>query len=477
MPGDFLFGVATAGFQVEGGFNGPGEPANNWRSWERAGRVEASGNAVDFWNDPDASLDRAAALGCTSFRMGVEWARVEPAEGEIDRAALDHYRSVLAGCRDRGMEPLLTLHHFTHPAWLGEEFWLRPDAVDRFGRWAALAVDSFADLVRLWVTINEINVIGLSSWLVGIFPPGRRMAFADAWAALDNLLAAHVRTYETIHAARPDAVVTTNDASVSVYELDHLLVDLLLARSMGVEPGELDAWITERRAQHEALVPATGTGERAIRALGRRTSPYGTGAPTRMRTPRRVVDAVFDSPHERALDILGIDYYDPVVSHHVRLPGHRTAGGRTAEPGRRLWDDLVDTDGLGRWLRAESARAPGMDLWVVENGLCNRVVHDRSYPRLDGWDRSRYLRASLGAVVDAVADGVPVRGYWHWSLVDNYEWGSYEPRFGIFGVDRNRGPRGFRWLETDSLGGDAGGAYREAIAAARGGDRAALVGS
>ena len=476
VPDAFHFGVATAGFQVEGGFNGPGEPANNWCVWERTGRVEASGNAVGFWDDPEASLDRAASLGCTSFRLGVEWARVEAEEGEVDRAALDRYRSILTGCRERGMEPLLTLHHFTHPAWLGEEFWLRPDAVEHFGRWVDVAVESFADLVGMWVTLNEINVVGLSSWLVGMFPPGRTLAFADAWAAIDNLLAAHVRAYEAIYAARPDAKVTTNDASISVYELDHLLIDLLLSRSMGVEPAELDGWISERRAQHEVLVPATSATERALRLLGRRTAPYGSGAPARMRTARRAVRAVFDSPHERTLDALGIDYYDPVVSNHVRLPGHVTAGGRSLEPGRRLWDDVVDTAGLGRWLRLESARAPGLDLWVVENGLCNRVVHDRSYPRLDGWDRSRYLRECIGEVVDAVADGLPVRGYWHWSLVDNYEWGSYEPRFGLYGLDRNRGPHGFRWLETDAMGGDAPGAYRGAIAAARAGDRAALAG-
>ncbi len=116
VPGDFLFGVATAGFQVEGGFNGPGEPANNWRSWERAGRVEASGNAVDFWNDPDASLDRAAALGCTSFRMGVEWARVEPAEGEIDRALEEMSNS--EGWK-AFLESQAKFHHYSmHNAWL-----------------------------------------------------------------------------------------------------------------------------------------------------------------------------------------------------------------------------------------------------------------------------------------------------------------------------------------------------------------------
>ena len=103
----------------------------------------------------------------------------------------------------------------------------------------------------------------------------------------------------------------------------------------------------------------------------------------------------------------------------------------------------------------------------MENGLCNRVRNGRSYPRPDGWDRPRYLAEHVAATVDAVAAGVPVTAYLHWSLVDNYEWGSYEPRFGIFGIDRDRGPRGFRWLDTDSEGRDSAGAYRRLIRWAR----------
>ena len=107
---------------------------------------------------------------------------------------------------------------------------------------------------------------------------------------------------------------------------------------------------------------------------------------------------------------------------------------------------------MTRWCRDQHELLPGLPLWIVENGLCTRVRNGRNYPRPDGWDRPRYLAEHVAAVVDAVAAGVPVTAYLHWSLVDNYEWGSYEPRFGIFGIDRARGPRGFRWLDTDADG-------------------------
>ncbi len=486
LPDDFYFGVATAGFQIEGGYNAPGQPANNWLAWEHVGRVERSGDAVGFWADPDRALDLAAAMGCTSFRFGVEWARVVPDERGVDTTALAAYAAVARGCAERGLEPLVTLHHFTHPAWLGEDLWLRPDAVARYRAWAEVAVEALAPWVRLWVTVNEINVLAIGSWLLGMFPPGRSLAFEDAAIATDHLLTAHVHGYDVIHRARPDAVVTTNNSSMSGYAYDRMLTDVLLARGAGIDRTEVEPWLAERSRLHDALLPAAGITERMVRRLGAATAPYrARRVPTGTRSseswvhrrrpvPRAAIDAVYDSPHERTLDALGLDWYDPTVSRHFRVPGHRTSGGRNPRPTRELWDDVADPAGLTEWLRAQHDLAPGLPLWVVENGLCNRVRDGRSLPRLDGWDRPRYLREHLAAVMSAIDEGVPVAGYWHWSLVDNYEWGSYEPRFGLVGVDRPRDGGPARWLETDALGDDSAGAYRDIIAGLRAGDRSVL---
>jgi beta-glucosidase len=185
---------------------------------------------------------------------------------------------------------------------------------------------------------------------------------------------------------------------------------------------------------------------------------------------------MYASEYERTLDVIGLDYYDPMAARHLRAPGHMTAGGRVWAPARELWDDVPDPAGLQTWLTAQHDMTPDLPLWVVENGLCNRVRHARSYPRLDGWDRSRYLRENIAAVLAAVDAGLPVGGYWHWSLVDNYEWGSYQPRFGLYGLDRHHGPTGAHWLDTDSMGGDAAGTYRRIIAGLRQGDRSVLAG-
>jgi 6-phospho-beta-galactosidase len=287
------------------------------------------------------------------------------------------------------------------------------------------------------------------------------------WRALDHLLAAHVRGYEVLHAIDPDAVVTTNNASISVYELDRLAIDVLLARCEGAPREEMAQWLGRRRRRWYSQLPPPSPVERGLRRLGAGLFARGAAHGPRGGIPLpRALEAVWASPHDQTLDVVSLDYYDPVTSNHVRRPGRTTAGGRSWSPGGELWDDVVRPEGMEGYLAAN--RAPGLDLWVVENGLCNRVRRGRSYPRADGWDRARYIEANLASLVSALDAGLPVGAYYHWTLADNYEWGSYEPRFGIFGVDRERG---VRVLDTDAMGVDAAGAYRRAIEALRGGDR------
>ena len=357
VPPDFIFGVATSGFQIEGGFNGPGEPANNWVRWERSGRVEPSGIACDFWRHPDEALDRAASMGCDAFRLSVEWARLEPEEGDFDDTALDRYVEILAMCEERGLAPMVTLHHFTHPSWLGDEFWLTPGSPDRFRDYAARVVPRLSAHCQRWITLNEPNIVALTGWISGATRPAARGRRRTPGRSLDNLLTAHVLAYGVIHRIQPEAQVTTNTSASSLYELDRLLTDLLCARSLGVERDDLDTWVDERRALHNVAFPPHSAGELTLRKLFSAVSPYGSppggGGPrrrlaARLRSPspRRVVDAVFDGPHDRVLDAGGFDWYDPVPATPSGSPGIRPrevgAGSRsgrcgTSPPPRRGW--------------------------------------------------------------------------------------------------------------------------------------------
>jgi 6-phospho-beta-galactosidase len=202
--------------------------------------------------------------------------------------------------------------------------------------------------------------------------------------------------------------------------------------------------------------------ERAVRRW------TGSAIPLERALPRAVA-TIYESRSPRAMDVVQLDWYAATTASHLRLPGHKTAGGRSWQPARDLWDDPPDPTAMTRHLHA--ATEADLDIWVVENGLCNRVRNGRSYPRSDGWSRPRYLKAHLASIVNAVGSGVPVTSYYHWTLADNYEWGSYEPRFGLYGVDRERG---VRWSERDSMGEDAAQTYRRLISGLREGDRSVL---
>jgi beta-glucosidase/6-phospho-beta-glucosidase/beta-galactosidase len=467
LPDPFTFGVATAGFQIEGGYNGPGEPTNNWAPWEHAGRVEPSGNAVGFWDDYEAHLDRAAAIGLDSFRLSIEWARCFPARDEVDEVAVEHYQAILRAIHARSMTPLVTLHHFTHPGWLPVEFWTLPNAPEEFTKWVRFAVSTFGAQCSKWITTNELNIYSVNSFLTGIFPPGWRGKFTATMASIDHLLTGHVLAYDIIHELQPDAVVATNNYSLSIYELDRMPLDLLVARAQGVAEAELGSWLAMRRRAHYELVPS-GPGqiypliERGLREWAAAKVDLATALP-------RARSAIYASDHLSTLDVAQLDYYAPVAAEHLVLPGSPTTGGRYSLPARYLWDDRPDGSMFTTYCL--EARDLGLPLWIVENGLCNRVVGARSYPRADGYDRPKYLAENLGAIVDAIQLGVDVRAYFHWTLVDNYEWGSYEPRFGLYGCDR---PRGNKVTDLDAMGRDSAGAFKTMIAGLRGGDASVI---
>ena len=121
MSEKFLWGVSTSPYQHEGGYNGDGQPRNNWYEWEASGKVEKSGRSVDFWNRYEEDFDRAEMMGLTAYRLGMEWARLQP-EGPkqgLDSGALNRYAEMIAALRKRDLEPMVTLQHFTTPRWLG----------------------------------------------------------------------------------------------------------------------------------------------------------------------------------------------------------------------------------------------------------------------------------------------------------------------------------------------------------------------
>ena len=483
LPRGFLWGVATAGYQVEGGFNDGRGPDNNWASWEASGRVQTSLAACDFWERPELLLDAAAAAGANAFRMSLEWARVQPEPGTADAAALAGYGDILAACHRRRLAPVVTLWDTTHPVWLGPEPWLRePD--DTVRRFAGYAANTARDLGRrlatrgltppwLWITVSEPNTLALAAYVRGAYPPGRRAALREAEEVLDVLGACHVAAYDALHAVyaaegwrRP--LVTLANAASAVYEHDWLLVDVLMARQRNIRLARLDDDLTQRRAlwsetarRIPRLRPGLDWTERAVAALATRTA--GAGLP-------RTRAAVYASESDRHIDAVAIAYEDPHPQDCLPTLG---AGLPCTPP----WEIPVNPVGLLWQLRA--AADCDLPVYVVRSGLALHSGGAVAPPRPDGVDRPAFLRGDVLAVLRALDEGVPVRGYLHWSVADAYSWGSYRPAYGLHSVEREApGAPPLGLSPLDAAGEDAAGAYRRIVAALSSGslaDRMAVL--
>jgi beta-glucosidase len=206
FPNGFLWGVATASHQCEGG-----NTNNQWYAWERAGHIktgEACGRACDWWENAERDFDAAQQMGLNALRLSLEWSRIEPSPGQWDDRALTRYRQMLAALRARGIEPLVTLHHFTHPIWFEERgAFLAPDAVPLFTRYATHAVEALGGLCDFWCTVNEPNVYAIRGYQIGGAPPGKVGDLRGAVRAVSAMTRAHAAAYHEIHRLQPTAWV------------------------------------------------------------------------------------------------------------------------------------------------------------------------------------------------------------------------------------------------------------------------------
>jgi beta-glucosidase len=390
----FLWGVATSAYQVEGAAD------NDWTEWERLGRLKVAGVRCgagsghrDRWR---SDLDLLPTIGANAYRYSVEWSRIEPAAGVFDEAALERERQVASHLGRHGIEPIVTLHHYTHPRWFCERGgWESPESVARFERFAGAVGGALRGLVRFWVTFNEPVLLLLGGYVAGLIPPGRR-SFSAAARAFEHILTAHVAAASALKALDPGVMVG--------------MAHNMLAFAPDRAGHPLDRRLVEA-ADHlynTALVEAAASGDVSWSLPGRGSAAF--------RVP--------DLP--RSLDYFGINFYSRV---HLRFTGVPGAAGEYLYrdvSGRGLTDMgwEVHPDGL-RSVLLKASRS-GLPLYVLENGIAT----------LDDSRRSDFLREHAVVLRHAIASGVDVRGYLYWSLLDNFEWlEGFGPRFGLFEVD------------------------------------------
>jgi len=385
FPEGFLWGTATSSYQYEGG-----NTHNQWYRWEQQGHTgagEGCGKAVNWWDSAESDFALVEHMGHNALRLSLEWSRIEPDEGQWDSAAFDRYRTMLADLRDRRIKPMVTLHHFTEPLWFADRGgFARDDNIGFFVRYVTRAVENLRDLCDFWITINEPNVYVSMGYVLGIYPPGKHDLPA-AGRVLRNLVRAHVEAFYSIRRLQPEAQIG--------YCLDYRLFDPAHPHSL------LDRGLA--RLHETYFVWA------ALQAAETGRFPF----PLRLFMPPIAQAA-------GARDYHGINYYTrEMVGFDATLPSatfvRRSAapGSIYSDAGREHIAEEIYPYGLYRVLKSVYRRARGnKPLYITENG-----VRDAADSR-----RPQALLEHLAMLHRAISEGVPVRGYLHWTLVDDFEW-------------------------------------------------------
>lgn len=392
FPRGFLWGCATASHQVEGN-----NTLNSWYWWEQQeGKIlrgDRSGLACDWWGGRwREDFDRAADGGQNAHRMSLEWSRVQPTPDRWDEDAIEHYRQMLRGLQERKLTPLVTLHHFSEPMWFLEMgAWENAEAVKLFVGYVRKMVESLKEYVNLWVTFNEPNLYIIFGYIQGIWPPGKT-DFQLAIRAANHLVEAHAEAYSAIHTLQPTARVG------------------MAHHFLAIQPAK--DWSPFDRL-------ASGLLHSSLNELI--TTPLQSGTLKFLTLRYRIPKA------KGTQDFLGLNYYsrsfvafdlfkpqEMFARRFYRKDAELSDGGHLAN----------EPEGFAQAIRW--AHRFNLPIIITENGVND--MEDRLRPR--------YILEHLHQLWRAVNFNFPIKGYFHWSLVDNFEWErGWTQRFGLWALD------------------------------------------
>jgi beta-glucosidase len=390
FPKGFLWGTATAAHQVEGN-----NTNNNWWKWEQEGHTNGiSGLACDWWGGRwREDFDRAAETGQNAHRLSVEWSRIQPAPDRWDEDALEKYRTMLRGLKERGILPMVSLHHFSDPLWLEEmQGWETEAIVPLFEKFVRKTVEALKEYCTLWCTVNEPNVYALSGYANGAFPPGvndlKRAVQVEA-----NMLRGHVAAYRAIHQIQPEARVG--------YALHYRP---MVAKSSSPFDGLM------RNIRYSGINMAFPSGI----STGVLKSPVGN---------------VSIPEAKDTQDYLGINYYSQdTISFNLLNPKEfftHTGFPANADISENKFIANIP-EGFYDSLKWAVRTYPDLPIIVSENG-----VEDSKDSM-----RPRYLAQHIHQMWRGVNFNWPIKGYFHWTLVDNFEWErGWTQRFGLWALD------------------------------------------
>lgn len=352
-----MWGVSSSGLQSEGN-----NPASQWTHWAATGHTQDEpGAAADFLYRYREDIKLARKMGINTFRIGIEWSRIEPAPGNYDPSAIAFYDDLIGSIVAEGMKPVLTLHHFSHPQWFeAAGGFTNPANAAYFMSYALFIVNRYKEQVTHWITFNEPNGYVLGGFMLGAWPPGIQN-ISIATQVTQVLIGTHRALYDSIHQTAPHSKV-----SITFFEFQF----------SGPFPGVFDNDFFKR-------------------------------------------NWILESTADKC-DYIALDYY-------YMYRTEEEAVASASQP----WNAPINPVGLYLALKKYSAAYPLLPILITENGMAT----ENGAPRSDGWTRERHLAQMIYNVQRAYSEGVNVIGYCYWSITDNYEWGSFAPRFGLYTVD------------------------------------------
>jgi beta-glucosidase len=426
FPSGFLWGAATAAYQIEGAAREDGRGPSVWDTFSHtAGKVRGGDTgdvACDFYHRYEDDIELMANIGLQAFRFSVSWPRIQPTgHGPVNQAGIDFYRSLVDALLRRDIKPVVTLYHWDLPQTLEDEGgWPNRDIAQRFAEYAQIVAEALGDSCDTWATFNEPQILVKDGYRDGLKAPGLKDD-ALASAATHHLMVAHGLAVSALRAALPSS------ASIGI------TLDIHPVRGVG-DGIDHEREMSDAEQNRIYLDPVLH---------GR----YPAAARPHMLPPPELIEPGDMELIATPIDFIGINYYSP---HYVKFGdwndlrlGEEPIAGRPGivdykppETPRSSMGWVIDPDGLYETLKTIAAESPpGLVLYVTENGCASE-----DYVNQDGavndLERVEYLHAHFAAASRAIADGVPLAGYFVWSLLDNFEWSwGYQKRFGLIFVD------------------------------------------
>ncbi|HET6488064.1 MAG TPA: GH1 family beta-glucosidase [Spirochaetia bacterium] len=415
FPKGFLWGASTAAYQIEGYPLADGASPSIWHEFvQRTGAIRdgTTGDiACDHYHRYAEDVGAMSALGLNAYRFSIAWPRILPEPGRVNPKGLDFYSRLVDCLLEAGITPYATLFHWDVPTWLEEEGGLvERTSVDHLVRYAETVVKSLGDRVRHWITINEPTIFALFGYITGEYPPGRTRDLRAAFRAIHFLLLAHARQVRVLRALAPGAEVG----------LAHHFV-----------------WIDPRDPRRRRDVRAATEMDDFANHAVLESLVRGTYPPTITSRVGRFLPKGFERDlQEMGIpgDFIGMNYYTRQQYRHALLMPYLHAREYTdpSAPRSAMWE--IHPDGMYRWLVRLRDRYGNPRCIVTESGFPLPDVQGRD--PLDDPERISYLTDHIARIGKAIQEGARCEGYFHWSLLDNFEW-SYGTimRFGLLRTD------------------------------------------